>query len=122
MPKSKIYVGQLNGLKHWKLERLTILAIIGALITAGNSYSIIPDTVLAFMVPLHTFWYLKCIFYLLCYFRGVNSILLDYVPTRMIKTALNSWKVISVIHLLGLLWLNFRDIGISKLIMAFLYL
>lgn len=89
---------------HWNAERYLSAALVGiipaALLLESNYF----DQVLALSLVVHSHW-------------GLSCILTDYVHgSTAPKVAQATLAVVSVVSLIGLIYFNFSDIGLSKAI------
>ena len=87
--------------KHWKLERVAAISLLG-LIPAGMVYpSAVVDYGLAFLIPLHGHW-------------GFNSVIEDYFPKVLKRPANWLLYLFSFGVFGGLMLLNLTDVGICN--------
>lgn len=91
-----------NHSKQWNMEHLTTIALLGTIPAALVLENPVVDSVLAVLLSAHVFWGLECI-------------ITDYVhgPT-LPKVAMGSLYAVMALTLTGLLYFNYKDIGISK--------
>ena len=89
---------------HWNAERYQSIALLAIIPAAFYFDSSIMDNVLALSLVAHSHW-------------GLHSIITDYVHGPVLpKWAFGMLFVVSALTLVGLLYFNYSDIGMSKAI------
>ena len=99
-----------EGYLHWKNERVVSVLLLGMIPAAAVYPNIVLDHGFAVLAPLHMYW-------------GVNAILGDYIPmvlpkaiTPIMLPAIKMiWLGMCVGSVLGLLYINVNDVGVTKL-------
>lgn len=88
--------------KHWNLERyfsVGLLAVIPAALVLENTYV---DHLFAASVTLHSMW-------------GLKMVITDYIhPPQQQKAALGALYLFSALALVGCIYFNTVDMGLSK--------
>jgi len=98
-----------EGASHWFAERGLSVALL-VLLPVGCIYPHpLIDWSLAPALSLHTYW-------------GVNAIIADYTPPVIAPAAKFGWKAASVLGFAGLLYINFNDVGLCKILQMMLKL
>ena len=93
-----------NASKQWKNEKLLTIALLGIIPAAMYLENPITDSLLAVSLLIHINW-------------GLESIIIDYLTmwgAIFPKIGLAYLYVVMALTLTGLLYFNFKDIGISK--------
>jgi succinate dehydrogenase (ubiquinone) membrane anchor subunit len=90
--------------KHWTIERYLAVGLLAIIPTSILLENTVTDYILAISLIIHANW-------------GLQAIVTDYVhgPT-MPKVASSLVYLVSGLALVGLLYFNYADIGISKAI------
>jgi len=99
-----------EGYIHWKNERVVSVLLLGMIPAAAVYPNIVLDHGFAVLAPLHMYW-------------GVKAIIGDYVPmifpkaiTPVLLPAIKMvWTVLCAGSVLGLLYINVNDVGVTKL-------
>lgn len=98
----KVEKNRKEGAKHWYNERVVAVALL-AMIPAACVYpNAILDHGFAVLAPLHTYW-------------GVNAIIGDYCWRPIVPALKVIWIATSLVTMVGLFYINFNDIGVTKL-------
>jgi succinate dehydrogenase (ubiquinone) membrane anchor subunit len=87
---------------QWNYEHYVTIALMGLIPTALVAESPIVDSVLAVTLCTHIFWGLECV-------------ITDYVHGATLpKLAMGALYAVMALALTGLLYFNYKDIGISR--------
>jgi len=91
-----------EGADHWKNERIVSVALL-AMIPAAYVYpNIVIDHGFAVLAPLHMYW-------------GLNAIIADYCWRPIVPALKAGWLGLAMLSVVGLLYINVNDVGVTKL-------
>lgn len=91
-----------EGAGHWMNERILAVALLGMIPAAYFYPNIVIDHGFAVLAPLHSYW-------------GIKAIIGDYCWRPIVPALKVGWLGICLVSVVGLLYINVNDVGITKL-------
>jgi len=98
----KLEKNRKEGTKHWLTERVVAIALLGMIPAACVYPNIVLDHGFAVLAPLHSYW-------------GLQAIIGDYCWRPIVPTLKVVWLGVCVVSVVGLLYINVNDVGVTKL-------